>query len=165
MSGRKMTKQQHQGMFSSITSERATPDKLFRELHREFAFEYDLCPMDGEAIHRDLLPFSPREQKKWPLAPTRIWMNPPYGKNLGDWLERALAESRRGSLIVALIPSRTDTSWWHDYVMKAQEIRFLRGRLRFIGPKVGRAPFPSAIVVFRAPSPESPAESSSKPGP
>lgn len=77
-------------------------------------------------------------------------MNPPYGSGIGKWLEKAAVEARRsGATVVCLIPARTDTSWWHDYIAPyAWEIRFLRGRLRFSDHK-WNAPFPSAIVVFR----------------
>lgn len=75
-------------------------------------------------------------------------MNPPYGRVIGDWVRKAYEESREiETLVVALIPSRTDTKYWHDYVMKAKEIRFVKGRLKF-GDGRNSAPFPSAVVVF-----------------
>ena len=74
------------------------------------------------------------------------WMNPPYGKEIGKWLKKAYESSINGAIVVCLIPARTDTAWWHDYVMKGK-IRFIRGRLKFGGNK-NSAPFPSAIVVF-----------------
>lgn len=136
------------GMTSSMTVEWATPATLFRVLHAEFKFALDISPMDGHAIHEDVLDFDGDglAAKEW--APGPVWMNPPYGRGIGRWIERAHRESQRGVTVVALLPARTDTSWWHDYCMKA-EIRFLRGRLKFDGPKAGRSPFPSAIVVFR----------------
>jgi len=75
-------------------------------------------------------------------------MNPPYGKKIGVWIAKAYQESRNGAVVVCLIPSRTDTVWWHDYIMRAAEIRFVRGRLRFEGAKAS-APFPNALVIFR----------------
>jgi hypothetical protein len=77
-------------------------------------------------------------------------MNPPYGKKVGAWVKKAYETSTKGSLVVCLLPARTDTAWWHDYVMKG-EVRFIRGRLRF-GESRWRAPFPSAVVVFRPPT-------------
>jgi hypothetical protein len=85
-------------------------------------------------------------------------MNPPYGKNIGKFMKKAYEESLKGAIVVCLVPSRTDTKWWHDYAMKGS-IEFLRGRLRFINRtfpswradgnfKVSPAGFPSAIVVF-----------------
>ena len=71
----------------------------------------------------------------------------PYGRKIGKWLRKGYEESLKGSLVVFLIPSRTDTKWWHEYVFKASEIRFIRGRLKF-GNAQNSAPFPSVIVVF-----------------
>ena len=78
----------------------------------------------------------------------RCWMNPPYGRQIGQWLKKAYESAQGGALVVCLIPSRTDTSWWHDYVMRGN-VEFLRGRLKFSDSK-SCAPFPSAIVVFGA---------------
>lgn len=74
-------------------------------------------------------------------------MNPPYGREIGAWIKKAYQESLLGATVVCLVPARTDTRWWHDYVMKAKEIRFLRGRLKF-GSAINSAPFPSAVIIF-----------------
>jgi site-specific DNA-methyltransferase (adenine-specific) len=74
-------------------------------------------------------------------------MNPPYGRAIGHWMRKALLESMSGALVVCLVPSRTDTAWWHDYAVRG-EIRYLRGRLKF-GGATNSAPFPSAIIIFR----------------
>jgi phage N-6-adenine-methyltransferase len=74
------------------------------------------------------------------------FMNPPYGRTVGAWMAKALASAQAGATVVALVPARTDTAWWHDYATQA-EIRYLRGRVRFGGGDP--APFPSAVVVFR----------------
>ncbi len=76
-------------------------------------------------------------------------MNPPYGRAIGLWVARAYRAALTGATVVALLPARTDTTWWHDYVVKAKDIRFLRGRIRF-GEAKYSAPFPSAVVVFDA---------------
>jgi site-specific DNA-methyltransferase (adenine-specific) len=73
-------------------------------------------------------------------------MNPPYGREIGIWMRKAYESSLQGALVVCLVPARTDTSWWHDYAMKA-EVTFIRGRLKFNNHK-NSAPFPSAIVKF-----------------
>ena len=79
------------------------------------------------------------------------WMNPPYGKAIKAWMTKALDASRRGATVVCLVPSRTDTAWWHDTVLAGgAEVRFVRGRLRFVGAE-HPAPFPSAVVIFRPP--------------
>lgn len=74
-------------------------------------------------------------------------MNPPYGREIGKWMKKALEASKEGALVACLVPARTDTDWWHEYAMKG-EIRFIRGRLKFGGSQ-NSAPFPSAVVIFR----------------
>ena len=85
-----------------------------------------------------------------PWTPARVFMNPPFGREIGKWMKKAYEESLLGAYVVGLVPARTDTSWWHDYAMKG-EIEFLRGRLMFErhDGSTGRAPFPSAVVVWR----------------
>ena len=78
----------------------------------------------------------------------RNFVNPPYGREIPKWVYKGYEEWKKGKLVVFLIPSRTDTKWWHDYIMKATEIRFIKGRLKFDDQK-NSAPFPSAIVVFK----------------
>ena len=75
------------------------------------------------------------------------WMNPPYGREIIKWMKKAYQESLKGCTVVCLVPSRTDTIWWHDYAMKG-EITFIKGRLKF-GNQSNPAPFPSAVVVFK----------------
>ena len=134
--------------FSSQTCEWPTPQWLFDELNKEFGFTLDVCagPLDtkvDEYLGRGHLWSGLR--REW----TGIcWMNPPYGRVIGDWIKKAYDSSKSGATVVCLLPSRTDTAWWHDYVMKASEIRFIRGRLKF-GDAVFNAPFPSAIAVFK----------------
>ncbi len=135
-------------LFSSASDEWPTPQWLYDSLAREFSFSLDPCACASNAKCRN---FFTREQDGLRQAWTghTVFMNPPYGRVIGRWIEKAYQTSREGSLVVALLPARTDASWWHDYVMKG-EIRLLRGRLTFEGGKYP-APFPSAIVVFRPP--------------
>lgn len=130
--------------FSSKTDMWATPQAVFDELHREFGFETDVCAIAENAKCPRY--FTP-EQDGLAQAWTGVcWMNPPYGRAIGTWVQKAYESARGGATVVCLLPSRTDTRWWHDYCMKGQ-IRFLRGRLKFGGCK-NSAPFPSAVVVF-----------------
>lgn len=76
-----------------------------------------------------------------------MWCNPPYGRDIGLWVKKAYEESLKGAKIVMLIPSRTDTRYWHDYIFGKAEIEFIKGRLKFGGLK-SNAPFPSALVIF-----------------
>lgn len=124
-----------EGLFSSLSVNWKTPKELYKQLNREFHFTFDPCPVKPKF---DGLSISWRK---------RNYVNPPYGRKIGPWIKKAYEESQNGKLVVMLIPSRTDTKWWHDYIMKANEIRFIRGRLKFSEHK-SSAPFPSAIVIF-----------------
>ena len=84
-------------------------------------------------------------QHKWE---GRCWMNPPYGRKIGQWVQKAYESSLQGATVVCLLPARTDTAWWHDFcIAHAAKITFLRGRLKF-GDAKHSAPFPSAVVLF-----------------
>ena len=132
--------------FSSLSGEWSTPQGVFDELDREFNFTLDVC---ATAENAKCIIFIGKEGNGLKLSWWgTCWMNPPYGREIGKWLKKAYETSLEGFTVVCLIPSRTDTRWWHEYVMKADEIRFIKGRLKFGGHK-NSAPFPSAIVVFR----------------
>lgn len=124
-------------LFSAAKVEWGTPPDLFKDLDREFRFTMDPCPAGG------------LWDGTWiPWTGQRVFCNPPYGRKTGDWL----AKGPEADLAVFLLPARTDTAWFHDHALAAQEIRFFRGRLSFadnhVGPK-GRAPFPSMLVIYR----------------
>lgn len=82
------------------------------------------------------------------LGGQRVFCNPPYGRELPQWVRKCYEEAQRGALVVMLIPSRTDTRWFHEYIYGKAEIRFVRGRLKF-GDGLGTAPFASMVVIFR----------------
>ena len=131
--------------FSSEKMDWGTPRDLFEELHGEFRFSIDVCAHERNAkLPRYWSPDNDGLAKDW--SGEVCWMNPPYGREISSWMRKAYEESQRGATVVCLVPSRTDTAWWHDYAMKG-DIRFLRGRLKFEGAKHS-APFPSAVVVF-----------------
>ena len=134
--------------FSSETDLWATPQDTFDALNAEFGpFDVDVCAVAGNAKCASFYtPETDGLAQDW--APSRCWMNPPYGRTIARWMCKAWEESLRGATVVCLVPARTDTAWWHDYAMKGQ-IRFLRGRLKF-GNAKHSAPFPSAVVVFPA---------------
>lgn len=132
--------------FSSRTDEWATPASLFDELDQEFGFTLDVCALPHNAKCERY--FSPADDGLTQAWEGTCWMNLPYGRSIGRWVRKAFESSREGATVVCLIPARTDTAWWHEYVTKADEVRFVRGRLRF-GEAASAAPFPSAIVIFR----------------
>ena len=79
----------------------------------------------------------------------RVFVNPPYGSEISKWVEKSYREGTKdNTLVVMLIPSRTDTRYFHDYIYKRCEIRFVKGRLKF-GDGKGNAPFPSMLVIYR----------------
>ena len=132
--------------FKSLSIMWATPWALFSELNQEFNFNIDACAVEGDAKCEQYFSPTPERNGLFERWEGVIWCNPPYGRGIGKWVSKGYSESLRGSTVVMLLPSRTDTRWWHDFVMKG-EIRFIRGRLRF-GDSKNPAPFPSAIVVF-----------------
>jgi phage N-6-adenine-methyltransferase len=133
--------------FSSATDLWATPQDFYDRLHAEFNFALDPCS-DGTNNKCWRYMTAEEDGLKQSWAPHTTFMNPPYGCVIGDWLRKAYEESLKGATVVCLIPARTDTKYWHDYVMKSAEIRFVKSRLYF-GDGTGRAPFPSAVVVFK----------------
>ena len=135
--------------FSSATDVWATPSDVFESLDAEFHFDLDVCALPENAkCERYFTTADDGLRQPWSGA---CWMNPPYGRELGDWMRKAYLSATNGATVVCLVPSRTDTKWWHDYAMKG-EVRFLRGRLKF-GGATNSAPFPSAVVIFRPASP------------
>jgi phage N-6-adenine-methyltransferase len=124
-------------VFSSASDHWATPKAVYAALDEEFRFTFDPCPLMAE--ESGLL-------KKWT---GRVFCNPPYSA-IDDFLKKGLwhLSQRDCELLVYLIPSRTDTRWFHEYCIKASEIRFLRGRLKF-GDAKNSAPFPSMLAIFK----------------
>ena len=134
----------NEGMFSSNTDLWYTPQDFYEKINKEFNFELDVCS-DGKNNKCDKY-FTEEEdglKQKWEGV---CWMNPPYGRTIGKWMKKAYESSLEGATVVCLVPSRTDTKWWHDYAMNG-EIRFVKGRLKF-GGSTTSAPFPSALVIF-----------------
>lgn len=126
-------------LFKSQSVEWSTPKSLYEDLNREFRFTLDPCPIDGSAGDG----VSPLFRSSW--EGHRVFVNPPYNRDIRKWLDRAL----EADVSVFLLPARTDTKWYHGIVLPdASEIRFLKGRLRF-GDAKNSAPFPSILVVFR----------------
>jgi phage N-6-adenine-methyltransferase len=144
------------GLFSSTTDEWPTPAELFEALDREFSFTIDVCATKANAKCQKF--YSPEDDGLKQSWMSVAFMNPPFGRAVGRWVAKAHSESLAGATVVCLIPCRTDTSWWHEHVMQAGEIRLIRGRLSFTGSLQAEryedtgahnAPFPSAVVVFR----------------
>jgi site-specific DNA-methyltransferase (adenine-specific) len=124
-------------LFSSTNHCWETPDDVYSALNDEFHFDFDPCHKDSVWDGLSV---------EWGKS---NFVNPPYGHEIGKWLAKGFMESLLdGKTCVFLIPARTDTRWFHDYCMKSNEIRFIKGRLKFKGA-VNPAPFPSMIVIFK----------------
>jgi phage N-6-adenine-methyltransferase len=139
--------------FRSDRDDWATPPDLFAELDAEFHFTVDVCASRKTAkCRRYYTRRTDGLSQSW--AGETAWMNPPYGRTIGLWMEKARLSARdQGATVVCLVPARVDTAWWHDNVIAGgAEVRFLRGRVRYWldGEPGGSSPFPSAVVVFRA---------------
>ncbi len=151
-------------MFSSNTDDWRSPDALLKDLNKEFDFDFDPCPFHSS--------FDGRTLDTW--QGNCMFVNPPYskiGKNgkkqnqlasrgkpgtpkyFKGWVEKGFEESQKGKTVVMLLPARTDTSYFHDYILPNAEIRFIRGRLKF-SDHYNPAPFPSMVVIFRGPKQE-----------
>ena len=132
--------------FSSATDMWATPQDFFDKYDSIYKFDTDVCATKENAKCAN---FYTEEQdglsQDWK---GHCWMNPPYGREIGKWMKKAYESSLQGATVVCLVPSRTDTKWWHEYAIRGQ-ITFIKGRLKFGGQK-NSAPFPSAVVVFGA---------------
>ena len=138
-------------MFSSLSDEWRTPQSLFDKLDKEFKFKLDPCSNEHYCLtQRTITKEENGLEHNWLFQgkPQSVFVNPPYGKEIDKWMKKGYEESLKGNVVVMIIPSRTDTKWWHNYVMKAKEIRFIKGRLKFSGHK-NSAPFPSCVVIFR----------------
>ena len=148
----------HNIHFDSKSNEWETPKGIFDKLNAEFNFTLDPCATHEN--HKCAKYFTIDDNglsKDW--SDDIVFMNPPYGRDIKHWIKKAYTESEKGSIVVCLIPARTDTAYWHDYIFGKAEIRFLRGRLKFQNRllpswrpdgshKITSAPFPSAVVIF-----------------
>lgn len=133
-------------MFSSKTDMWATPQAFFDKLHAVFRFETDVCALpDNAKCETYYTPDKDGLAQDWKGT---CWMNPPYGREISAWVQKAYRSAKEnGATVVCLLPARVDTRWWHDYCANG-EVFFVRGRLKFGGAE-NSAPFPSAVVVFR----------------
>jgi len=130
--------------FSSATDLWSTPQDFFDKQDAIYGFTLDVCATAANAkCARYFTEADNGLEQPWHGI---CWMNPPYGRTIGLWMHKAHESHLTGATVVCLVPSRTDTRWWHDYAMKGQ-IEFIRGRLKF-GNAKNSAPFPSALVVF-----------------
>lgn len=136
-----------QVLFSSKTDDHSTPQDFFNKLNEEYQFELDVCASESNA---KCSKFFTKEQDALKQDWTgTCWMNPPYGRDIILWMEKAYKEHKKNkNTIVCLVPVRTDTNWWHSYVEGKAKVKFIKGRLKF-GNSANSAPFPSALVIYK----------------
>lgn len=134
-------------MFSSETDQWATPQYFFDKLNAEFHFTLDPC---ADEFNHKCEKYFTKEQdgllQSW--GNDIVFCNPPYGREIYDWVKKAYEEYNKGATVVMLIPARTDTKWFHEFIYTKAEIRFIKGRLKF-GNSKNSAPFPSMVVIFK----------------
>lgn len=142
----------NQGMMTSNSNEWATPQELFDVLNKEFNFTLDPCSTHENA--KCLKHYTLNENglnQDW--SGEKVFCNPPYGSEIKSWVKKCYEEHIKNNItVVMLIPARTDTTYFHDYIYKKSEIRFIKGRVKFVdenGNGNKPAPFPSMIVVYK----------------
>ena len=135
--------------FSSKSNEWKTPQDLYDKLDKEFGFTLDpCCTKESAKCGKYYTKADDGLIQDW--SNDVVFMNPPYGREIPKWIEKAFYESARGSIVVCLVTARTDTRYWWDYIFPYAEIRFIKGRVKFVQKgKSAPAPFPSAIVIFK----------------
>lgn len=152
------------GLYSSNEVDWSTPRWLFDEIDSVFHFTLDVAANNDNHkcskwygwyyFNEDRSSYSLNDGLKQDWSKEVCWMNPPYGREVGRWVNKARVESIRGAVVVALLPARTDTKWFHDHVVSwVNYIGFIKGRISFgsyngDGYKEAPAPFPSMLVVF-----------------
>jgi phage N-6-adenine-methyltransferase len=140
----------HGTAFSSKRMDWETPPSLFKSLDQEFHFTLDAAASEETAkCPRYYTLKDDGLAQDW--GGETVFCNPPYGRQLAKWVEKASVESRKpGTTVVLLIPARTDTRWFHGFIHRQAEVRFLKGRIHFLvdGIQGNAAPFPSMVVVM-----------------
>ena len=134
-----------QSLFHAKSGEYETPDEIFNPLNEEFHFTLDVaanfqnakCSCFFTKLDNGLI-------QDW--GQNTCWMNPPFGRQMKLWVKKAYESSLMGATVVCLLPVRSNTNWWHDYVIKGN-IRFIRGRVIFKGQEKGLW-FPLSIIIF-----------------
>lgn len=138
------------GRYNGNGREWATPPEVFNPLHAEFGFTLDPCATAANAkVSRFYTEADDGLKQSWAFQ--RVFMNPPYGREIYAWTRKAREEAAAGVLVVGLLPASTDLQWWHDDVVGHAEVRYLRGRVRFItgGPYRASGFFASVVVIWR----------------
>ena len=138
----------NEAMFSHKTGEHETPDWLFEKLNAIYSFDLDAAASSEN--HKCSKYYTKEDNsfsKDWNLDGQSIWLNPPYGKEIGKWLGKAYLTAQAGAKVICLLPARTDTKWFQHAAPKAEYVLFVKGRLKFKNTS-STAPFPSLILGY-----------------
>lgn len=138
-------------LFSSKSALWSTPQEFFDALNNEFHFELDVCALPENAkCDKYYTPEMDGLAQEWKGV---CWCNPPYGREVNKWVRKAYYSAIEGATVVMLLPARTDTKWFHEYIYGKAELRFVKGRIKF-GSSNNSAPFPSMVAIFKRRSDE-----------
>lgn len=134
-------------MFSSKKDDWTTPPDFFQQLNNEFHFTLDVASSEENHLCKNYFTIETDGlSQDW--GGHRVFCNPPYGRQIGKWVQKAWEEAKKpNTTIVMLLPARTDTKWFHNYIYHQAKIRFIKGRLKFGGSQ-NSAPFPSMVVIW-----------------
>ena len=135
-------------IFSSSFMEWETPQELFDKVNKEFNFDIDVCASAENTKCSKY--YSIQDNGLEQVWSGVCWCNPPYGREIIKWVKKAYESSLEGAVVVMLIPARTDTKWFHQYVYGKAELRFIKGRIKFKknGKVLNSSTFPSMLVIF-----------------
>jgi len=139
-------KDKHQVHYSSAKEDWGTPPDLFAKLHKLYGFTHDVACSSSNRLCEQGFEWPTQDGLAETWEEARVFCNPPYGREISKWVQKANQEAHRAILIVMLVPSRTDTIWWHEAIKQARPV-FLKGRLKFKGAS-SSAPFPSALLIW-----------------
>jgi len=142
--------------FTSKSDNWGTPPELFSALNEVYDFQLDAAASTRNHLCKHYFTRQQNALRKDWSPYRRVWLNPPYGRGMQNWMRKAYEESRKGALVVCLVPVRTDTRWWQDWVKDKAWVTFVPGRLRFVrhdkgGERGDAAPFASALVTYEPP--------------
>lgn len=141
-------------LFTSASDLWGTPPELFNLLNESYDFQLDAAANDENALCLNYFTTTDDSLKQDWHPFRRIWLNPPYGKQISAFMRKAYEENQKGCIVVCLVPARVDTRWWHDWVHHKAIVDFARGRLKYVDVRNGlsesrgSSPFPSALVTY-----------------
>ena len=135
------------GMTATGNIVASTPKEFFEKLSSIFNFTLDVCALPENAKCKDY--YTPDDDGLSNPWRGGVWCNPPYGREISTWVKKGYEESRKdyNNFVLMLLPARTDTKWWWDWVQGKAQLFIVKGRIRFNEGSAG-APFPSVLALY-----------------